>query len=104
MINNMDVQKLSQESLDRAMRWFGDWNKNWQAIANEISDYSKRSFEQSTKAFEKLLSAKSMEQAIEIQTDYARRACEDYLQEMTKLGNMYANFAKEVYKPLDTGN
>lgn len=104
MMNNMDVQKLSQESLDRAMRMLGDWNKNWQAIANEISDYSKRSFEQSTKAFEKLLSAKSMEQAIEIQTDYARRTYEEYLEEMTKLGNMYANFAKEAYKPLDMGN
>lgn len=104
MINNVDVQKLGQENLDRAMRLFGDWNKNWQAIAAELTDYSKRSFEHGTKTFEKLLAAKSMEQAIEIQANYARRAYDDYMQQMTKLGGMYANIAKEAYKPLDKGN
>lgn len=103
MINNVDVQKLGQENLDRAMRLLGDWNKNWQAIAVEMTDYSKRSFEQSTKTFEKLLAAKSMEQAIEIQTTFARRAYDEYMQQMTKLGGMYATLAKEAYKPLDMG-
>ncbi|MCL4765875.1 MAG: phasin family protein [Hyphomicrobiaceae bacterium] len=101
MINNVDVQKLGQENMDRAMRLFGDWNKNWQAIAAELSDYSKRSIEQGTKTVEKLMSAKSMEQAIEIQTNYARRAYDEYMQEMTKLGSMYANIAKEAYKPME---
>lgn len=104
MINNMDVQKLGQENLDRAMRLFGDWNKGWQAIAAEMTDYNKRSFEQGTKTFEKLLAAKSMEQAIEIQTSYARRAYDEYMQQVTKLGGMYANLAKEAYKPLDMGS
>ena len=104
MINNMDVQKLGQESLDRAMRLLGDWNKGWQAIAAEMTDYSKRSIEQGTKTFEKLLAAKSMEQAIEIQTNYARRAYDDYMQQITKLSGMYANLAKEAYKPLRTGS
>lgn len=103
MINNVDVQKLGQENLDRAMRLLGDWNKNWQAIAVEMTDYSKRSFEQSTKTFEKLLAAKSVEQAIEIQTTFARRAYDEYMQQMTKLGGMYATLAKEAYKPLDMG-
>ncbi len=103
MMNNVDVQKLGQENLDRAMRLLGDWNKNWQAIAAEMTDYSKRSFEQSTKTLEKLLAAKSVEQAIEIQTSYARRVYDEYMQQMTKLGGMYANLAKEAYKPLDTG-
>lgn len=101
MINNVDVQKLGQENLDRAMRMFGDWNKSWQTIAAEVSDYSKRSFEQGTQTVEKLLAAKSVEQAIEIQTSYARRAYDDYMQEMTKLGGMYANIARDAYKPLE---
>ncbi len=101
MINNVDVQKLGQENLDRAMRLFGDWNKNWQIIASELSDYSKRSFEQGSKTFESLLQAKSMEQAIEIQANYAKRAYDDYMQQMTKLGGMYATIARDAYKPLE---
>jgi len=101
MNNNVDVQKLGQENMDRAMRLLGDWNKGWQTIAVELSDYSKRSLEQGTKTFEKLLAARSVEQAIEIQTSYARRAYDEYMQQMTRLGGMYANIAREAYKPLE---
>ena len=44
MIKNFeDMQKLGQTNVDSAMRMFGEWNKNWQAIAAEMSDYTKRS-------------------------------------------------------------
>ena len=58
----------ARHNVDAAMKVFGEWNKGWQAIAAEMTDYTKRSFEESTATFEKLLSAKSVEQAIEIQT------------------------------------
>ena len=102
MINNFeDFQKLGQTNIDSAMRMFGEWNKGWQAIAAEMTDYSKRSFEDGTATFEKLLSAKSLEQAFEIQTSYAKRAYDDYMHQMTKIGGMYANLAKDAYKPVE---
>ncbi len=102
MINNFqDFQKLSQTNVDTAVRVMGDWNKGWQAIAAEMSDYSKRAFEDGTATFEKLISAKSFEQALEIQTNYAKRAYDDYMQQMTKIGSMYTNLAKEAYKPVE---
>jgi hypothetical protein len=97
-----DFQKFGQESVERAMKTFGDWNKGWQAIVAEVADYNKRSLEQGTATFEKLLAAKSIDQALEIQTGYARRAYDDYMQQMTKLGSMYAELAKEAYKPVET--
>ena len=45
-----DMQKLSQTNVDTAMKLFGEWNKGWQAIAAEMSDYTKRSFEEGTAA------------------------------------------------------
>lgn len=102
MMGNLDqFQKLGQDSMDRAMRVFGDWNKGWQAIAAEMTDYSKRSFEQGAATLEKLLAAKSMEQALEIQTSYARRAYEDYVQQMAKLGTLYSDMAREAYRPVE---
>jgi len=102
MIRNFeDMQKLGQSNVDSAMRMFGEWNKNWQAIAAEMSDYTKRSFEETTATLEKLMASKSVEQAVEIQTSYAKRAYDDYMQQMTKIGGMYANMAKEAYKPVE---
>lgn len=102
MIKNFDdLQKLSQSNMDVTMKMMGDWNKGWQAMAAEMSDYTKRSFEDGTATFEKLLTAKSMEQAMEIQTSYAKRSYEEWMQQMNKLGGMFQNFAKEAYKPAE---
>jgi hypothetical protein len=100
MINNFqDFQKLGQTGMEGYMKMMGDWNKSWQAIASEMTDYSKRAFEDSTAAFEKLVAAKSVEQAMEIQTTYAKRAYEDYMQQMSKIGAMYQSIAKDAFKP-----
>jgi hypothetical protein len=83
------------------MKMFGEWSKGWQAIAVEMTDYTKRSFEEGTATVEKLLSAKSMEQAVEIQSGYARRAYDGYLHQLSKIGGLYAEWAKEAYKPVE---
>jgi hypothetical protein len=42
-----------------------------------------------------------MGQAMEIQTGYARRAYDGYLHQLSKLGGLYAEWAKEAYKPVE---
>src|SRR6478736_1548371 len=102
MLKNIDdFQKFGQYNVDATMKVFGEWSKGWQAIAAEMTDYTKRSFEESTATFEKLLSAKSVEQAIEIQSGFAKRAYDGYMHQMSKIGGMYAELAKEAYKPVE---
>ncbi|MBM3529649.1 MAG: phasin family protein [Alphaproteobacteria bacterium] len=102
MIKNFDdVQKLSKDNMDAAMKSFGAVSKATQAIATEFADYSKKSFEDSSKVMEKLLGAKSLDKAIEIQTDYAKTAYESFVAEATKIGELYADLAKETYKPFE---
>ena len=96
-----DFQKIGQSNVDAYMKVFGEWNKGWQAIASEMTDYTKRSFEEGSATVEKLLSAKSFEQAVEIQTGYAKRAYDEYMHQMSKIGGLYAELAKEAYKPVE---
>ena len=101
MIKNIeDIQKLGQSNTDSAMRMYDEWNRNWQAIAAEMGDYTKRSFEEGSATLEKLMASKSVEQAVEIQTSYANRAYDDYMQQVTKIGGMYANMAQKAYEPI----
>ena len=102
MINQFeDIQRLGQTNVDTAMRLMGDAGKTWQAIAAEMNDYAKKSLQDGTATMEKMMAAQSFEQAVEIQTAYARRAYESYLQQMNKLGGMYASLAKDAYKPVE---
>jgi len=102
MLKNFDdVQKIGKDNMDVAMKSFGALQKSMQAIAVEVADYSKKSFEDGSAAFEKLLGAKSLEKAIEIQSEYAKSAYESFVAGATRLGELYADLAKESYKPLE---
>jgi hypothetical protein len=98
MTDYTDFAKFNSEGFMKAV---GDWNKGWQAIAAEMTDYSKRAFEDGTSTFQQLASAKSIEQAFEIQQSYAKRAYDDYMHQMSKIGSMYSSMAKDAYKPVE---
>jgi hypothetical protein len=103
MIKNFDdMQKMSKDNVDATMKSFGALSKATQAIATEFADYSKKSFEDGTKVMEKLLGAKSLDKAMEIQTDYAKTAYEGFVAQATKMGELYADLAKETYKPFES--
>ncbi len=97
-----DFQKVGKDGFDAAVRSFGEVNKGFQAIASEVTDYSKKAFEDGTRAFEQLIGAKSVEQAVEIQSQYAKKAYDNYIAEVSKLGEMYVGLARDAYKPVET--
>ncbi|MFG1426678.1 phasin family protein [Roseixanthobacter glucoisosaccharinicivorans] len=100
--NIEDFQKLGKENVEIAMKSFGTFSKSAQAIALEIADYTKSSFELGTATLEKLMSAKTLEQAVEIQQSYLKTAYEGLVAETTKLGELYKDLAKEAYKPYES--
>lgn len=99
--NPFDLQGLSQANADAAARMLGDWTKGWQAIAAEMTDYSKRTFEEGTVTFGQLLSARSIEQALEIQSSYAKRSYDQYAHQLSRIGAMCAELTRSTYKPLE---
>lgn len=102
MLKNFeDFQKLGKDNLDTCVKQFGTVSKGWQAIATEFADYSKKSFEHGSAALESLLGAKSLEKAIEIQSDYVKTAYEGFVAQSSKMGELYTDLAKESYKPLE---
>ena len=96
-----EVQRAGKKGFDAAVSAFGEANKGFQAIAAEITAYSKKSLEDGTRAFEQLRGAKSFQQALEIQSQYARTAYETYVAELSKLGEMYAGLTRNAYKPIE---
>ncbi|MBS9476627.1 phasin family protein [Ancylobacter radicis] len=101
MQNVDDLQKLGKDNMELAMKSFGTMSKGVQAIAVEMADYSKKSFEESTAVAEKLFGAKTLDKAVEIQSDYFKSAYESFVSQATKMGELYADLAKETYKPYE---
>ena len=100
-MQNFDEMRKISNATGATMRSFDAVTKSTQAIATEIADYSKRSFEHGAKAMENLLGVKSLDTAFEVQNEYARTAYESYVAHATKLGELYVNLAKEAFKPYE---
>ncbi len=101
-MTNDQMQKLGKDGMDMALASFGAWSKNAQAIATEVADYAKKSFEELTAAWEKVLAAKSPEKVMEVQSEYLKSSYEDFVAESAKLSELYADLAKEAYKPFES--
>jgi hypothetical protein len=99
---NLDeMQKVAKENADNAAKSFSAVSKGMQALAVETTDYSKKSFEAGSAALEKLLGAKTLDKAIEVQTDFAKASYEGFVAQATKMQELLTDVAKEAYKPYE---
>jgi phasin family protein len=73
----------------------------FQAIATAYGDYTKKSFEDSKAYVEKLTGAKSLDKALEVQTEYAKSAYETFVTDSQKIAGLYTDLAKQTFKPLE---
>ena len=101
LMNFDDLQKLGKDNMDTALKQFGAVSRSFQAIATEVADYSKKSFEETAAATEKLFGARSLDKAMEVQADYVKTAYQGFVARTAKLGELYADLAKETYKPFE---
>jgi hypothetical protein len=97
-----DVQKLAKDNMDSAAKAFALASKNAQTFATETADFAKKSYEANTAHIEKLLAVKTLDKAFELNTEFAKSAYEAFVAQATKVGNLYADVAKEAMKPVET--
>jgi len=95
------AQERFQTGFEAASRSFGEANRGFQVLASEMTDFSKRRFEDVVRAWKQLLRARSFPDVIEVQTQYAQRAYEAYTSEMSKLGEMYLGTVRSASKPVE---
>ena len=93
------LQDDSREQINSAEGSMTSFPGGFHAIATAYSDYTKKSFEDTKVFVEKLSAAKSVDKAIEIQTEFAKSAFETFMAESQKIGGLYRDLATQSYKP-----
>ena len=101
MIKVEDIQQYGKEHLENVVASATTVQTGLQAIASAYGDYTKKSFEDTKSFVEKLSGVKSMDKAIEIQTEFAKSAYETFVAESQKIGSLYSDLAKQAYKPVE---
>ena len=101
MIKVEDFQNYGKEHLETVVASATTVQNGLQAIAAAYGDYTKRSFEDTRSFVEKLSGVKSLDKAIEAQTEFAKSAYENFITESQKIAGLYTDLAKQTFKPLE---
>ena len=96
-----EPQQESKKQVDAALVAANCLSVDFQTLATAYGNYTKKSFED-TKAFvEKLSGVRSLEKAVEIQTEFAKQAYETFVTESQKIRELYSGLAKQSLKPFE---
>jgi hypothetical protein len=101
MIKVEDFQQYGKEHLESVVASATTVQNGLQAIATAYGDYTKKSYEDSKSFVEKLSGVKSLDKALEVQTEFAKSAYETFVAESQKIAGLYGDLAKQTFKPLE---
>ena len=96
-----EAQEGVERGFEAASRSFAEANKGFQALAAEMMSYSKATFDDAMRTWEQLIGVKSLEQAFEIQSQYAKRVYENHMAELSKLREMYTGMVRDASQPIE---
>ena len=96
---NFSHQPNGETRLDTVTASTSTLPSGFQAIATAYGDYTKKSFEDTKSFIEKLSGVRSLDKAIEVQTEFAKTAYETFVSESQKIGALYGDLAKQSYNP-----
>ena len=73
--------------------------KGIESINSEIYSYSKQSIEDAVSASKAVMGSKSVHEAFEFQTDFAKSAFEAYVAELSKISELTTAATKDAFAP-----
>jgi len=91
---------FGQENVDALVKSSEIAAKAAEGIGTEVAAYSKKSFEDGVAAAQDFASAKTLTELFEKQTSYAQNAFEGYVNQATKMNEIYVAAAKDISAPL----
>ncbi len=92
-----DFQK---ESLEALMASAGAFSKGFEKLTAETASFSKDAFENAVANAKAAASSKTLQEAVELNTEFVRSSVEKNLGQINKVADIFAVTAKETVEPL----
>ena len=96
-----DLASNGKDSLDAWGAASTAYGKGWQTIGGEMMNFAKQMMDQNVAATKAVLGAKSLNEAMELNAEYARSSFDGMMARGTKVGEMATKAAQETAGPLN---
>ena len=95
-----NVVGFSKDTAEAYMKSATVAGKGIESLNSEIVSFSKGAIEESIAAGKAIMGSKSVHEAFELQTEFAKTAFESYVEELTKFNSLFTATAKDAFAPL----
>lgn len=96
-----DVAAFGKENVEIASQSGNIFAKGVENLSGEMVAYSKKAMEDNLSAAKSVMAAKTIQEAVDLQSGFARDALSGYLAHTTKMGEMYTKVLQEAAEPLN---
>lgn len=96
-----DLNSHSKRNLEAVVASVTAATKGAETLGAQVTAYSKKAAEDHIAATKTLTSAKSLQEAVEFQTSYAKSFLDAYLAEMNKWSDTVSGSVKESLRPIN---
>jgi phasin family protein len=94
------VLGFGKENVEACVKAANAAGKGVETIQNEMYLFSKQSVEETMAATKAVLGAKSVHEAFEIQTDFAKSAFDTYVGQVNRMNEIFLSATKETFEPI----
>lgn len=91
---------FNRESIEAMMAAAGRLAKGFEKAASDNSAFVKSSYEDGVEAFKATAASKSVQEALDIQSEFARTTVEKNLTQLNKIAEHWASTTKEAAEPI----
>lgn len=96
-----DANTLGKRNLEAVVESVTAATKGAETLGSQAIAYSKKSWEDGVAAAQSLGAAKSVQEVVELQSNWAKSAVETYLAEMNRMAETVSASMKDSLKPLN---
>lgn len=96
-----ELNAQGKQNLEAVVASAAAAQKGAEALSQQALAYGKKSWEDGVAAAQSLTQARSVQELVELQTNYAKSAVEAYLSEATKAADVFTASVKDSFKPIN---
>jgi phasin family protein len=96
-----DLNEFSKSNIEAFVASASTAGKGAEKINARVASFAKHALEEGVEIAKKAATAKSVQELMELQSDYAKASIDTYMGEVNKLADLYATSLKDAMKPLN---
>jgi phasin family protein len=97
-----DLTVVGKDNIDACMKSGTILAKGLEALGKEVAKYTQASIEKNLAATQTMMGARTLREAVDLQSNYARESFDSLVAETTKLTELSVEVANQAIEPLQT--